>query len=56
MPLAKTKLNSEFKIRPCLNPECKKKFLSTHTGNRFCEACRKRQDNGAYSEPHRVYI
>lgn len=56
MSVARTKLNAQFKMRECLNSECKKRFLSTHPGHRFCETCRKRQDNGAYSEPHRVYI
>ena len=35
------KLGATFKMRVCLNDKCKKSFLSTGAGNRFCDVCRK---------------
>lgn len=40
-PQKRSKLGALFKMRNCLNPECKRPFLSSHAGNRFCSKCRQ---------------
>lgn len=44
-----------FKMRVCMNPECKKRFLSDHVGVRFCNKCRGNLQS-YYDDPHRVYL
>ena len=57
MALAFRKINVGFKIRECMNTECKKKFLSTHAGHRHCKVCSRREDNtGHFGDPHKVHI
>lgn len=48
--------NVTFKMRECLNPECKKRFLSEHSGVRFCTRCKSGLSENYYDIPHRVYI
>ena len=48
---------SERKIRECMNPACKKKFLSFHNGHRHCKKCSHREDNtGHFGDPHKVRL
>lgn len=57
MALARQNLNAGFKMRECMNPECKKKFLSAHAGHRHCNKCRQREDHvGAFGDTHKVHI
>lgn len=49
----KRNLGSQFKMRSCMNPECRAKFLSESYGNRFCNPCRHKETE---IEMHRVYI
>ena len=49
-------LSAPFKMRHCMNDKCKKMFLSSHAGNRFCAACKRMAENVYMEEPHKVYI
>lgn len=51
----KNTLDAKFKMRVCLNSTCKKKFLSTDAGNRFCKACARLTANVYIQEPHKVH-
>lgn len=35
-----TSFHANFKMRACMNDECKKMFLSTGPHHRLCEECR----------------
>lgn len=45
-----------FKMRRCMNPACRKQFLSDHNGIRFCNKCKSQLCNHYFDEPHRVYL
>jgi hypothetical protein len=48
------KLGAQFKMRYCMNEQCKKKFLSTHSGHRHCEKCRHLESSPG-DNLHKVY-
>lgn len=49
------KLGASFKMRECMNPSCKKKFLSSGAHHRLCENCRKKETS-PFDDTHTVYI